>query len=103
LNAAVVKLVNTLDLKSSGIAALPVQFRPAAFDIYCMQYKIILAKVLIIGIPTFATAYMTDSMVYTIPMLAITTIVATSITELKTIDKRVNVDISKDSKDNLDG
>ncbi len=97
------KLVNTLDLKSSGIAALPVQFRPAAFDIYCMQYKIILAKVLIIGIPTFATAYMTDSMVYTIPMLAITTIVATSITELKTIDKRVNVDISKDSKDNLDG
>tara|TARA_B100000242_G_C42669924_1_gene314224 strand:- start:124 stop:420 length:297 start_codon:yes stop_codon:yes gene_type:complete len=98
-----VKLVNTLDLKSSGIAALPVQFRPAAFDIYCMQYKIILAKVLIIGIPTFATAYITDSMVYTIPMLAITTIVATSITELKTIDKRVNVDISKDSKDNLDG
>ena len=98
-----VKLVNTLDLKSSGIAALPVQFRPAAFDIYCMQYKIILAKVLIIGIPTFATAYITDSMVYTIPMLAITTIVATSITELKTIDKRVNVDVSKDSKDNLDG
>ena len=98
-----VKLVNTLDLKSSGIAALPVQFRPAAFDIYCMQYKIILAKVLIIGIPTFATAYITDSMVYTIPMLAITTIIATSITELKTIDKRVNVDVSKDSKDNLDG
>ena len=96
------KLVNTLDLKSSGIAALSVQFRPAAFDIYCMQYKIILAKVLIIGIPTFATAYITDSMVYTIPMLAITTIVATSITELKTIDKRVNVDVSKDSKDNLD-
>lgn len=82
---------------------MPVQFRPAAFDIYCMQYKIILAKVLIIGIPTFATAYITDSMVYTIPMLAITTIVATSITELKTIDKRVNVDVSKDSKDNLDG
>ena len=98
-----VKLVNTLDLKSSGIAALPVQFRPAAFDIYCMQYKIILAKVLIIGIPTFATAYITDSMVYTIPMLAITTIVATSITELKTIDKRVNVDVSKDSKDTQDG
>ena len=98
-----VKLVNTLDLKSSGIAALPVQFRPAAFDIYCMQYKIILAKVLIIGIPTFATAYITNSMVYTIPMLAITTIIATSITELKTIDKRVNVDVSKDSKDNLDG
>ena len=97
------KLVNTLDLKSSGIAALPVQFRPAAFDIYCMQYKIILAKVLIIGIPTFATAYITDSMVYTIPMLAITTIVATSITELKTIDKRVNVDVSKDSKDTQDG
>ena len=97
------KLVNTLDLKSSGIAALPVQFRPAAFDIYCMQYKIILAKVLIIGIPTFATAYITNSMVYTIPMLAITTIIATSITELKTIDKRVNVDVSKDSKDNLDG
>ena len=68
-----------------------------------MQYKIILAKVLIIGIPTFATAYITDSMVYTIPMLAITTIVATSLTDVKTIDKRVNVDISKDTKDNQDG
>ena len=98
-----VKLVNTLDLKSSGIAALSVQFRPAAFDIYCMQYKIILAKVLIIGIPTFATAYITDSMVYTIPMLAITTIIATSLTDPKTIDKRINVDLSKDSKDNQDG
>tara|TARA_B100000424_G_C22933764_1_gene496770 strand:- start:1875 stop:2174 length:300 start_codon:yes stop_codon:yes gene_type:complete len=99
----VVKLVNTLDLKSSGIAALPVQFRPAAFDIYYMQFKILIAKISIISIPTFTTAYFTDSMVYTIPMLAISTIVATSLTEVQTIDKRVNVDISKDSKDTQDG
>ena len=98
-----VKLVNTLDLKSSGIAALPVQFRPAAFDIYYMQFKILIAKISIISIPTFTTAYFTDSMVYTIPMLAISTIVATSLTEVQTIDKRVNVDISKDSKDTQDG
>ena len=98
-----VKLVNTLDLKSSGIAALPVQFRPAAFDIYYMQFKILIAKISIISIPTFTTAYFTDSMVYTIPMLAISTIVATSLTEVQTIDKRMNVDVSKDSKDTQDG
>ena len=97
------KLVNTLDLKSSGIAALPVQFRPAAFDIYYMQFKILIVKISIISIPTFTTAYFTDSMVYTIPMLAITTIIATSLTDPKTIDKRINVDLSKDSKDNQDG
>ena len=97
------KLVNTLDLKSSGIAALPVQFRPAAFDIYYMQFKILIAKISIISIPTFTTAYFTDSMVYTIPMLAISTIVATSLTEVQTIDKRMNVDVSKDSKDTQDG
>ena len=98
-----VKLVNTLYLKSSGIAALPVQFRPAAFDIYYMQFKILIAKISIISIPTFTTAYFTDSMVYTIPMLAISTIVATSLTEVQTIDKRMNVDVSKDSKDIQDG
>ena len=97
------KLVNTLDLKSSGIAALSVQFRPAAFDIYYMQFKILIVKISIISIPTFTTAYFTDSMVYTIPMLAITTIIATSLTDPKTIDKRINVDLSKDSKDNQDG
>ena len=97
------KLVNTLDLKSSGIAALPVQFRPAAFDIYYLQFKILIAKISIISIPTFTTAYFTDSMVYTIPMLAISTIVATSLTEVQTIDKRMNVDVSKDSKDTQDG
>ena len=98
-----VKLVNTLDLKSSGIAALSVQFRPAAFDIYCMQYKILILKILIIGIPTYTTALLTEAMVYTIPMLAITTIIATSLTDTQTIDKRINVDLSKDSKDNQDG
>jgi len=68
-----------------------------------MQFKILIAKISIISIPTFTTAYFTDSMVYTIPMLAISTIVATSLTEVQTIDKRVNVDISKDSKDTQDG
>jgi hypothetical protein len=36
-------------------------------------------------------------------MLAITTIIATSLTDPNTIDKRINVDLSKDSKDNQDG
>ena len=68
-----------------------------------MQWKLLLAKVLIIGIPTFGTAFLTEAMVYTIPMLAITTIIATSLTEVAVIDKRVNVDISKESKDSQDG
>ena len=41
--------------------------------------KKLLAKILIIGIPTYTVALTTNAMVYTMPMLAITTIIATNI------------------------
>ena len=41
--------------------------------------KKLLAKILIIGIPTYSVALSTNAMVYTMPMLAITTIIATNI------------------------
>jgi hypothetical protein len=41
--------------------------------------KNLIKKVLIIAIPTYAIAIFTNAMVYTMPMLAITTIIATNI------------------------
>ena len=41
--------------------------------------KNLIKKVLIIAVPTYAIAIFTNAMVYTMPMLAITTIIATNI------------------------
>lgn len=56
-------------------------------------------KVLIIAIPTYSVAFFTEAMVYTMPMLAITTVVATSLFN----DNRGNVDVDTDYKDDIDG
>lgn len=39
----------------------------------------LIIKVLIIALPTYSVAFYTEAMVYTMPMLAITTIIATNI------------------------
>ena len=41
--------------------------------------KKLLIKILIIGIPTYTVALRTKAMVFTMPMLAITTVIATNI------------------------
>ena len=41
--------------------------------------KNLLIKVLIIAIPTYTVAFATGAMVYTMPMLAITTVIATNL------------------------
>mgnify|MGYP001200315526 FL=1 len=41
--------------------------------------KKLLIKILIIGIPTYTVALITKAMVFTMPMLAITTVIATNI------------------------
>ena len=57
-----------------------------------------LAKILIIGIPTYTVALTTNAMVYTMPMLAITTIIATNIfDDVKENENRV------DDGDGMDG
>ncbi len=43
-----------------------------------MNYKTLI-KIFIIGIPTYIIAFITEAMVYTMPMLAITTVIATSL------------------------
>ena len=41
--------------------------------------KSLLYKILIIAVPTYAIAIITQAMVFTMPMLAITTLIATNI------------------------
>ena len=58
----------------------------------------LIKKVLIIAIPTYTMALLTKSMVYTMPMLAITTVIATNLfDDTKENENRV------DEGDGLDG
>lgn len=66
--------------------------------------KNLIKKVLIIAIPTYTIAILTDAMVYTMPMLAITTIIATSISQDdKDIENRVDEDGDSVGDDGEDG
>ena len=60
--------------------------------------KNLIKKVLIIAIPTYAIAIFTNAMVYTMPMLAITTIIATNIFQ-DDRDTENRVDEEGDSSD----
>ena len=63
--------------------------------------KNLIKKVLIIAIPTYSIAIFTNAMVYTMPMLAITTIIATNIfQDDRDIENRV--DEEGDSSDDGD-
>ncbi len=53
-------------------------------------------KVLIIAVPTYSIAFITEAMVYTMPMLAITTVIATSIFNEKKIEKRLDEGFKED-------
>ena len=60
--------------------------------------KNLILKVLIIAVPTYSIAFLTNAMVYTMPMLAITTIIATNLfNDAKETENRV------DEGDGLDG
>tara|TARA_B100000029_G_C17373655_1_gene887096 strand:- start:125 stop:316 length:192 start_codon:yes stop_codon:yes gene_type:complete len=61
--------------------------------------KILILKILIIAIPTYAIAILTEMMVYTMPMLAITTVIATSLFNEKDIEKRIDLDYKESGKD----
>tara|TARA_B100000959_G_scaffold64984_1_gene68816 strand:+ start:4693 stop:4881 length:189 start_codon:yes stop_codon:yes gene_type:complete len=52
----------------------------------------LIEKCLIIAIPTYSIAWWTEMMVYTMPMLAITTVIATSIFNEDNITKRIDFD-----------
>ena len=51
-----------------------------------------LVKATIVIIPTYITAYLTDKMVYVIPMLAAASFVAASLTSSPNIERRVEED-----------
>ena len=60
--------------------------------------KNLILKVLIIAIPTYTIAFLTNAMVYTMPMLAITTVIATNLfDDTKETENRV------DEGDGMDG
>jgi hypothetical protein len=53
--------------------------------------KNLISKVLIIAIPTYSIAFLTNAMVYTMPMLAITTVIATNLfDDTKETENRVD-------------
>ena len=60
--------------------------------------KKLLIKILIIGIPTYTVAIITKALVFTMPMLAITTVIATNIFD----DAKEN-ETSVDEGDGPDG
>jgi len=63
-------------------------------------------KILIIGIPTYTVAILTGAMVYTMPMLAITTVIATNLfDDAKENENRVDEGDAADGGDigDLDG
>ncbi len=64
-----------------------------------MNYKTLI-KILIIGIPTYTIAFITEAMVYTMPMLAITTVIATSLFSNED-DNKIKID--EDGLDMEDG
>ena len=62
--------------------------------------KKLLIKILIIGIPTYTVALITKAMVFTMPMLAITTVIATNIfDEAKVNENRVDEGDGSDGGD----
>ena len=66
----------------------------------------ILLKVLIIGVPTYTVAIATEAMVFTMPMLAITTVIATNLfDDAKENENRVDEGDAADGGDigDLDG
>ena len=66
--------------------------------------KTLIKKILIIAVPTYAMAFLTNSMVYTMPMLAITTIISTNVfQDDKDIENRVDEDGDSDSDDGEGG
>ena len=59
-----------------------------------------LIKAAIVLVPTYITAYLTDKMVYVIPMLAAASFIAASLTSSPNTDRRVEEDgYKKDSQD----
>jgi len=66
----------------------------------------LIKKVLIIAIPTYVVAFLTKAMVFTMPMLAITTVIATNLfDDAKENENRVDEGDGLDGGDigNLDG
>ena len=68
-----------------------------------MNFNLI-KKVAMVGIPTYAVAIYTEQMVYTMPMLAITTIIATTLfKDSQDFENRIEEDIEEeDDSDDLE-
>ena len=80
----------------------------AKYKIRTMNKNLVI-KVLIIAVPTYTMAIITNAMVYTIPMLAISTLIATNIfkddedIENRVEQDSVSTDVSTDTGYDFDG
>ena len=60
----------------------------------------LIKKIAVVGIPTYAIAILTEQMVYTMPMLAITTLIATNLSNDKQdVENRIDEDGGDDGDD----
>lgn len=64
--------------------------------------KQLLVRVLVMLVPTYLVAYITGAMIYTMPMLAVCTLIAANLYDDEEIENRVDEDGSTDGGD-LDG
>ncbi len=64
--------------------------------------KQLLVRVLVMLVPTYLVAYITEAMIYTMPMLAVCTLIAANLYDDEEIENRVDEDGSTDGGD-LDG
>jgi hypothetical protein len=62
----------------------------------------IIVKVMVILLPTYIVAYLTNAMIYTMPMLAACTLIAASLFDDDKTENRVDEDGSSDSGE-IDG
>ena len=86
-------LLLTLPYVTTSVAAGPlVEYKYSMFT----DLKASLLQVAIVLVPTYTVAYLTEMMVYTIPMLAASTILASSVRKR---EHTVDTDLDSDSSD----
>ena len=65
------------------------------------SYQLIV-RVLVMLVPTYSVAYLSEAMIYTMPMLAVCTLIAANLYDEEETENRVDEDGSPDGGD-LDG
>ena len=65
--------------------------------------KPLIIKLMVVLIPSYTVAYLTEAMVYTVPMLAASSIIATNLYTSPQISRRVDDDTDTEGGETQDG